>query len=144
MKEELIMKLAEDITMVMILSIIGGLLIGWYATYVYFKSHKVSTEPPDKYIVRETMKRNEIEFNAEKMRDVANEYIEREDWVQIIQKDIIAEASHGIYEIRLDEKDYIELADSYRKENLIQYLRVKGFHVTDLKPFLIVRWEKPY
>jgi uncharacterized protein YneF (UPF0154 family) len=60
MKEELIMKLAENITMVMIFSIIGGLLIGWYATYVYFKSHKVSASPSEKDIVRETMRRNNI------------------------------------------------------------------------------------
>ena len=39
MREDLIMALAEDITMVMILSIVIGLLAGWYFTYLYYHSH---------------------------------------------------------------------------------------------------------
>lgn len=39
MREDLIMALAEDITMVMILSIVIGLVAGWYFTYLYYHSH---------------------------------------------------------------------------------------------------------
>lgn len=33
------MALAENITMVMILSIVIGLVAGWYFTYLYYNSH---------------------------------------------------------------------------------------------------------
>ena len=39
MREDLIMALAEDITMVMILSIVIGLVAGWYFTYLHYHSH---------------------------------------------------------------------------------------------------------
>lgn len=39
MREDLIMALAEDITMVMILSIVIGLIAGWYFTYLHYHSH---------------------------------------------------------------------------------------------------------
>lgn len=39
MREDLIMALAEDITIVMILSIVIGLVAGWYFTYLYYHSH---------------------------------------------------------------------------------------------------------
>ena len=39
MREDLIMALAEDITMVMILSIVIGLVAGWFFTYLYYHSH---------------------------------------------------------------------------------------------------------
>ena len=35
MKEELIMSLAENITMVTILSILFGLVVGWYSSHLY-------------------------------------------------------------------------------------------------------------
>ena len=40
MREDLIMVLAEDIMMVMILSIVIGLVAGWYFTYLYYHSHE--------------------------------------------------------------------------------------------------------
>lgn len=39
MREDLIMALAEEIMMVMILSIVFGLVAGWYFTYLYYHSH---------------------------------------------------------------------------------------------------------
>ena len=45
MKEDLIMALAEDITMVMILSFVIGLVAGWFFTYLYY--HRHDPEVPD-------------------------------------------------------------------------------------------------
>ena len=41
-REDFIMSLAENITMVMILSIVAGLLIGWYVTQSYYKWRETS------------------------------------------------------------------------------------------------------
>ena len=41
-REDFIMSLAENITMVTILCIVAGLLIGWYVTQSYYKSHETS------------------------------------------------------------------------------------------------------
>lgn len=41
-REDFIISLAENITMVTILCIVAGLLIGWYVTQSYYKSHETS------------------------------------------------------------------------------------------------------
>ena len=50
-REDFIMSLAENITMVAILCIVAGLLIGWYVTQSYYKSHETSgdlaVDPPE-------------------------------------------------------------------------------------------------
>lgn len=50
MKEELIMKLAEDITMVMVLSVLLGLVLGWYFTHLYHISKKPK-EDDDEHVI---------------------------------------------------------------------------------------------
>jgi hypothetical protein len=49
MKEDLIIKLSQDITIVMILSLVLGLVIGWYLTMHYYKSHNDETKINDRY-----------------------------------------------------------------------------------------------
>ena len=71
------------------------------------------------------------QFNAMEVRTLSNDYMENEEWVQIIQKDIMAEASHGIYRITLENETYPELMDADRRRRLIDYLSLKGFIVTD-------------
>lgn len=44
MREDLIISLAENITMVMIMSALLGLVIGWYFTYLYYHSHDPEAE----------------------------------------------------------------------------------------------------
>jgi hypothetical protein len=50
-REDFIMSLAENITMVTILCIVAGLLIGWYVTQSYYKWHETSedlaVDPPE-------------------------------------------------------------------------------------------------
>ena len=43
-REDFIISLAENITMVAILCIVAGLLIGWYVTQSYYKWHETSED----------------------------------------------------------------------------------------------------
>lgn len=49
MKEYFIMNLAENITIVVILSLVLGLVIGWYLTMHFYKSHNDETKVNDRY-----------------------------------------------------------------------------------------------
>ena len=79
-------------------------------------------------------------MDANDMRDFATAYMEREDWIQVIMKDIKEMALLGHYSICLDEDGYPEITDPSRCNDLRQYLRVKGFKVKDDPDGLLVEW----
>lgn len=74
------------------------------------------------------------------MRNFATAYMEREDWIQVIMKDIKEMALLGHYSLCLEVCDYPEILDEDRCEDLRQYLRVKGFKVKDDPDGLLVEW----